>query len=406
MILLNNEAKTLQQLQAILKFPLEKIIKQSEFLVNENLKGFDLGSKKKRDLGTIRFPAVFTIEDKNGVSYEIRYSTSKANVKDKNGKIDVVFSPKKVTFDEDTIPSKIDLAVFMYLHPKCKNSPFRTDDSPIWTYEYKDKEKIAGASVSKGDVMLKALNHAKSYKGDDLVLMAKGMGIANASNMTELEIQASLTEIAMANPAKYLEKTEKQVTVLDGKIIDAIDKGVFIMVEKYGVHQWNWNFGPNKGQTICEITNNGIPANDFLITHIKMNLAKYYDEIMSARDNINADASAEAFMRDKNRKAAGDIDLKKQKAAVELPDFSEPETDDDIEEDTIDEDYEPEFDLNNQEPEPDFPTDFTSAKAYLTFHKPEGNASNKHASQLLAAVTEANLQPSTIREWVTVNIGY
>lgn len=356
MIIINGEAKSPAEVEKMYGVPLDKMRKSSEFAINEIMKGYDLGSRQKRTFGGVRFPASFTTEDKDGRSIEIIYAKSKTKSKDKDGRFTDVYSPKKVGFSGDIhIPDSIDLSIYTWLNPKCKQSPFRREDSPLpFTYEFVDKADRASVSIKRGDVMLEALQHAKSVTGVDLKMIAKGLNIENVDGKDELEIQADLSNLAMQNPADYLKKIGTQVTQLNGRIIDAIDKGIFVLKNTFGINKWEWNAGKNKGSMICEVTNSTVSTQDFLITHIKNgNINSFYSEIINLQTNVEADMKAEAFMSQLPKEAVI------EKPLVEIPDFDEDK----------------------------LPANFQEAVVYLTARDGK-RPSNKDASQFLKETIE------------------
>lgn len=328
MIAVNEIPRSLDEIRAMFpNLPLDKIKKSSEFHINEVLKGYDLGSKRKRDFPGENFPAVFTVEDKNGMPLEFRYFKSKTQRKDKTGYVQQIYSPRKAKFGGDIeMAETVDLAVWLWLKPDCRQSPFRDKGKVTWTYEYVDKQEKAESGIKKGDVMLQALQHAKSLTGADLVLYAKGLGITGVDQMEEIEVQAQMSEIAINNPAMYLEKTGKHSTQFDGRIIDAVDRGLFLLKESFGLKKWEWGAGQKKGELICEVTNQSISATDFLINHIKNggNINAYYTDLINIREKLVADEEAEAFLskkfkEEKAPEIAKEQEVKEVLSTMELP---------------------------------------------------------------------------------------
>lgn len=421
MILVDNQQKTMEQLKDMFHIPLETIHKSSEFAINDNLKGYDLGSRKKRDANAQKFPSFFFTEDNRGISREIRYASSKSNVKNKKGEITEVFSPRKVQIDGDlTIPAKLDLAVFLYLHPKNRQSPFR-NEATIWTYEFVDKQQLANSRIGRGDAMLSALNHAKTAKGKDLKLIAKGMGIVNVDMMTELEIQASLSDMAMANPSAYLQKVDKQITKFEGRVLDCIDKRVFTQEDTFGSIKWVWNAGDKKGQLICEVTNKTVTPEMFLIQHIKGHINEYNSDINNIQKGLDVDQKAEEFLRDAIVVTVDDEGNPIEEEEIYKDEVDSVVIEEEEEDVTLQSDDDLERELNGySEGEEEFVFDVTEQKAeepyfpkpehkechaYLTFFK-GSNASPKQASDLRKEIEAGNLQPSNIREWISENMGF
>lgn len=406
MILVDNVQKTPAELADMFGIPLKQIKEYTEFVFNENLKGYDLGSRKKRDAQPQRFPASFYSDDKNGISREIKYAASKANVKDKDGKVREVYSPKKVQIEGDTtVVTKLDLAIYFYLYPSNKQSPFRTETSAIWTYSFVDRQSIAKETIGRGDDMLNALQHAKKATGKDLKVLAKGMGLDGVDDMSELQIQAALSNLALVDPKAYLTKVGKQTTKMEGIVIDAVDKNVFKLDSSLGSLKWLWDAGNDKGQLVCEVTNSAITPQRFLINHVMSNLDVFYSKLLNLSQETGIYDKAEQFLKNMNAKEEVEEEVE---TSLQVVEYEEENFDDEV-----DEKFEvipgskPEFNLNIPDTiAPDFPTDFKSAMVYLNHYKEEGGAANVHGSKLLKAINEEDLQPSDIRDWVKENIGY
>lgn len=377
MLIINGKQEKIKDVAKRFGVPLEKLEKSSEFRFNEALKGYDLGSKSKRSPGGNRFPASFHATDKDGLNVEIRYAKSHTKNRDKAGILMDVFSPRKVEFMGDIdVPETLEEAIFKYLHPKCSQSPFRGNVSYPFTYEYVDKQQKAEKAIEKGDTMLKALQHAKNYSSTDLRLMAKGMGIENVDGKEEQELRADLSELAMKNPSEYLRKTNLNGTIFDGRIMDAIDSGLFIKKESFGVERWEWNAGVNKGQTICEISNRSISAQEFLRNHIKSNLNQYYAQITNIQNEMDAEKKAEAF-------------LSQQRASVQ------PE-----EEETVVEPEDTDFVPT------EFPTNFNESVAYIQARTEDNKRpSNTVASKLWNGIKSNEITEGNIEEFVQDLIG-
>lgn len=411
MILVDNKQLKPEEVGQMFNIPVETVKKYAEFKINENLKGYDLGSRKKRDTQERLFPAVFFAEDKSGVNREIRYASRKSQVKDRDGRVTDKFAPRKVKIDGDiTVVNELSLALFLYINPKSKNSPFRDQGPVMWEYEFVDRQAVAKQNVGRGESMKSALNHASASKGPDLKLLAKGMGLQNLDSMTELEIQAELTNLALQNPQEYIDKAGKQTTKMDGRIIHAIDKGIFKFDQSFGTPKYLWAMGPNKGQLICEVTNQSITPELYLQNFIKANLDKFYTQLLAILDNVNVEEQAEAFLaKQTETRTVVEVDYTKPLESFEDATEQEEEilSEEFFEDEKITGEEEPLFENTNPNPEPPFPKvgDFKSSMAYLAYYK-GSNPSNKHGKDLMDAIKDEGLQPSTIREWVQKNIGY
>lgn len=400
MLLLNNKQTTVSEICAKFGIPESTLTKVCEFKYNENLKGYDIGSRQMRDTQPQRFPAVFYAEDKNGITHEIRYAASKSNVRDRETKkVIEKYSPKKVQIDGDTtIVTKADFAAFLLLNKKNRQSPFRNPED-VWSYELVDKQANAKKVVGTGDLMRQALNHANSAQGKDLKLLAKGMGIDGVDEMTDLEIQGELTTLALNDAKSYLDKVGKQTTKMDGRIYDAIDKGIFKLDQTFGTPKWLWAKGENKGQLVCEVTNGSIPAQQFLSTYIKGNLNNFYAQIISIQNADDVNVQAEAFLKEKEESNVVYVDNTKPASQME---YIEDEVDED---EVLDTEVFPEAEDLAFGDEPDFPHDFKSSVAYISHYK-GSNASNVQGKQLMDAIKSEEAIPSNIRKWVKDNLDY
>lgn len=305
MLLVDGVQVTAKDLATRFDVDLDKILKNSLFQLNPVLKGFDLGASRQKGRAVFRtpngkyYPAFFMTRDpKTDLDIEIRFASSRTHRNIGEKRIEV-FSPRNVFINgDDSIPSTVDEALYFYLYPVNRQSPFRYDNP--WVYKHQDLMEEAESKISQADVLFQALSHARSVSGPEMGLFAKGLGIHGVTAMDHKEVSAQLSEWAQRDPVFYMSKVGNQTTLFDGRVMDAIDIGVFVLKPNMGVFRWEWGVGPKKGNKIVDIVNSNEDSKKVLLDFIKSDPNAYYDDIMNAHKSVTADVTMEAFLKAKS----------------------------------------------------------------------------------------------------------
>lgn len=302
MILINGEVTKIDDVIKRFNVPIEKLKKHSVFLLNPALRGFALGeTQEKRGVPQYykpkgkQYPASFTSRDAEGNDVEVRFAKTR-NKRQVGDRLIDVYDPRNVRLDGiEDIPSSIDESVYMYLYPRCYQSPFRNGKQ--WAYRYQDVLEEADEKMQSFDIVYQAMTHAQNIDGKELALFAKGLGIEGIDRMETKQVRVKLAERAMNDPVTYMAKAKSQTTLFDGRVADAIDKGVFVLKPELGIFRWAWGKGPKEGSIVVDIMNKNEDSRKILMEHIKQNINDYYEDILSAHKSITANIDAERFLQ-------------------------------------------------------------------------------------------------------------
>lgn len=301
MIELNGVKVTVDDLVTMYNIPIDKLRKAPVFEINPIYKVPDkLNGGFKVPVGN-SFDAVFFGRNrKTGHTDELRFVLSKTASRVGDKLIDV-YDPKKVVFRGDAVlKTDIEEAIYFWLHPKNKTSPFRSPKTTKpWRYIFVDNEAVANQVIESIRILTEALNHAGSLSGRTKVIMAKGLNIQSVENMEPYQLTAALLNKAKENPALYMEKVAKNDTLFDGMIQDAIDKNMFISKDTSGLKSWFWNAGPNNGEKIVDVTGGVQDPAVVLFNFIRENIERFYTPITNLSLSISSQEKASTFLSDK-----------------------------------------------------------------------------------------------------------
>jgi hypothetical protein len=262
-----------------------KILKRPEFegtngwqdLANHNKKRYPAGSNVL---------ARFFVED-GEMPIEIRYA--KTRRKDPNDSDLWIYFPVRVDmpgagqqFSED-----LDLAVFWYFHPTNALSPFHKDGDKS-KFEFIDTAARANKRISDLDALGEAILHAKTIKGEDARILAKGLGITGTHNKDDHEVTAELMNYASQFPAVYLTKKDQRITMIEGQIEHFCDKEIFKQETIGETRRWKWTAGQLSGETILDIYNVTVNAREALKNHILNDLNNFLFLLNNMNDSVSA----------------------------------------------------------------------------------------------------------------------
>lgn len=302
MIEIDKKQVTLEFIATEFNIPLAKIRKAPVFEINPTFRVKDvLNGGFKVPVGTA-FDAVFFAKNpKTGKTHEFRFILAKGNDRVGDKLIDT-YEPRKVVFRGDAaLKSDIDEAVYFYLHPKNRTSPFRSPKTTKpWRYDFIDNEARSNAVIDSIKILSGALSHATGLTGKMLKIMAKGLEIAGVDAMEPSQVTAALLLKAKSNPELYMERVNRSnEVVFKGIIQDAIDKNLIICKEKMGLKSWIWNAGKNKGEKIVDVLGNNVDQNLILFNHINANIESFYTPITQLADEVTSVENASAFLSGK-----------------------------------------------------------------------------------------------------------
>lgn len=145
----------------------------------------------------------------------------------------------------------LELALFYYLNPKCKSSPFRKPDEGF-LYDIHMPEKLAEEELGKRKALFEAQNLIYNLKGDDLKFLARGIsiktgpntfrGISNVANLNDNEIRLQLIRLSEINHVSFMQQFRSGSTKVFGFLQSAIDERVIYLSRPHTAGQtWRWN---------------------------------------------------------------------------------------------------------------------------------------------------------------------
>lgn len=298
MILVNKKPVNLSELGNALgiELPLALIKKKPLFEINPALviKDPANGPNATKCRQAMEFPCAFNTQFKNGDALEIRYCLTRTPDAKTHGATEK-YTPRVCEFEgrAEYITDDLDKAVFFWLHFYNKTSPFRKPDQPF-EYELVDDETKAKALIEALTLRGKAATHAAGLHGEQLLIIAKGMGLQSVNSTDPMMVKAQLMQFASDQPAEYLHKAESNVTHINGLIVDAIDKGIFLMDNQFNAKRWRWGEGVRKGELLVEFSNNVPDHNQALITHVSQHIQEILPVLMETVKSFNGKKNVEA----------------------------------------------------------------------------------------------------------------
>lgn len=287
MLLINGEIITRTDLCNKFNVNIDKILKRPEF---EGTNGWmDLANpgKKRYPAGSNHLARFFVTDGE--LPIEIRYCETRR--KDPKDSDLWIYHPVRIDMPGagEQFSGREDLAVFWFFHPVSGLSPFhKKGDKP--KFEFIDTTARADKRINDLDALGEAILHAKTIKGEDAMILAKGLGIQGLQFREEREITAELMDFAMKNPSMYLQKKDQRITMIEGQIEHFCDKDIFKVNSMPGsdVRRWTWTAGQRSGETILDIYNVTVNAREALKNHILNDLNNYIFLLNNMNDSVSA----------------------------------------------------------------------------------------------------------------------
>lgn len=273
----------------------KKILKKPSFEVHSSRKKIDKvnGGRIKVPAGSAVRSHFMVTDPKTKLKAEIRYAQSN-NSRVVGDRIIDEFEPRYVNFTGEVkeFRNDIDLAIFYFLHTNNSISPLRDITNKAKPkLEYIDTKKRAKAKIDVITELGRAMEHSKNLPYDQLILLAKGLGMGDVTRKDEEEIRADVMTYASKNPTKYNEQTNTQITYIEGRIRYLIEKRVFKLDRVGNVRRWSWASGEREGEFILDIVNVTQDANKQLINFFFSDISRYM--------NVLNDVTVEMGSREK-----------------------------------------------------------------------------------------------------------
>lgn len=311
MLFINDQKFTLEQFVSEIesltdgKIDLEELKKNTIFVPNDAIAGFDFakflrtGKKEpKTGLGSDVLSVFrFYSEKKGGQQVEVRYASRIPHKNLTTGNL--IYTPKSLDIDSEEFgftPSQIEMAMYLYVHPDCKQSPLKKEGS-VHKYSHKSLKAEIQAKDNKVKVMEACLNHATNMPDEDVKVMAKGLGVAFDHRYNTEEIRSEIKSYILENPHKYYSAMQTESIKFVGMVQDCIDNGYIKNEVHAGNVVWSYGRGPSAGRQITALSSDvGDPVQglkDYLIE----NIAAHYPILINLRKDVIASQKAEDFLK-------------------------------------------------------------------------------------------------------------
>lgn len=226
--------------------------------------------------GQLRHPRSFTVDAEingflDGEGFAIRYYKTSNQTRD-----GVVYSPASVVFDamRKEYPARdYEEFIFLMLSERCDGGPLQNPDSaPFWRLYEPDK----AAAQKLDSFMLKASMFKEILEMPDDLLLARARGI-RVGNMElsgeQLEnpnqARLALSNMLEGNAPAFVKAWNDSMTVLRGKLAEAIRKGWIVQQPNGGKMLWRWGQQDflYSGQTIT-VVDRGQPPFESLVDYV------------------------------------------------------------------------------------------------------------------------------------------
>lgn len=275
----------------------KKLSKKPSFEVTADRKKIDRinGGVTKSPKGFMWRSHFMATDPKTGLKVEIRYATNN-NTKVVGDRVIDNFEPRYVETKGATFnfQNNIDLGVYQFLHPNNLSSPLRDKNNKAKPkIDFIDTKKRSQAKMDKIDALATAMSHAKDLSEERLIVLAKGLGIKGLDKKEAEEVRADVLEFAMNNPKIYNEKSNTEMTYIEGRIINLIDKGVVKLSNVGSTRRWTWMSGEREGEHILDIQNVTQDAKRALINYFFSDINKHINLLKDINNDMSARAKAE-----------------------------------------------------------------------------------------------------------------
>lgn len=269
-----------------------KILKKPSFEAAKHRKRIDRvnGGRVKVNKGAMMRSSFMATDKTTRLKVEIRYADSN-NEKIVGDRVVDQFEPRYVKAEgaNFSFQNNIDLAVYMFLNANNELSPLRNPNNKAKPkFEYVDTKKRAAAKTERIDAVGRAMEHSRNLKSEDLIILAKGLGIKGIDKKEPEEVRADIMEFALNHSKIYNEKVDTQLTFIEGRIWNLIDKGIVKLTNVGSIRRWTWVTGERSGEHILDIANVTQDARQMLKNHFFNDIRTYAPLLNSITSEISA----------------------------------------------------------------------------------------------------------------------
>jgi hypothetical protein len=302
MLFIDKKQVTREELAFRFGIDLKKIEKRPEFEATKTFIDRINGGRKKSPAGHNILSKVMIQDPKTKMTVEIRYAETNNQrvvgdrVIDKFEPRQIVFTGSAMAFDK-TNPVDLDKALYIALYPSNAFSPVRTERSGKAKHEFVDTSARAEKRIGEINSMGEAILHATQVNGEDMRIFAKGLNIAGVEYKEDREVRADLMEYAQKNPTVYIKAKDSQLTIIEGRIENFVDKGIFKLETIGSVRRWSWTSGPKEGEIITDIINTTQDAKQSLKNHIYNNINEFMPVLSNLTETLSSRIVAEKALQ-------------------------------------------------------------------------------------------------------------
>lgn len=279
-----------------------KIVKKPSFEAAKHRKRIDRvnNGRIKTNKGAMMRSSFMATDKTTNLKVEIRYAVSN-NEKIVGDRVIDQFEPRYVKAEgaNFSFQNNIDLAVYMFLNSNNELSPLRNPlNKAKPKFEFVDTKKRAKDKTERIDAVGKAMEHARNLKEADVIILAKGLGLKGVDKKDADEVRADLMEFALNKSKIYNEKVNTQLTYIEGRIWNLIDKGIVKLSNVGSIRRWTWVSGEREGEHILDIANVTQDARQVLKNYFfsdinaHMNILNNITNDVSAREKAERDLQA------------------------------------------------------------------------------------------------------------------
>lgn len=286
------------------KIDLEELKKNPSFSSNEAIAGIDFrtfattGRRVPKygegsDILTV-FRFFSTIKEQQ---VEVRYASRMPHNDFRSG--NKVYTPRHIDVDPRDFgftASQIEAALYMYVHPDCKQSPVR-DETKVHKYSHNSLKANIQAKDNKVKILEACLLHATNLIPEEVKLMAKGLGINVDERYSSEEIRSEIKSFILENSAKYYESMQTESVKFLGLVQDCIDNNYISGNTTSGQTVWSYNQGPSKGRQIVAIASDVEDPIKGLKDYLIENIASHYGNLVGMHKGVVAAQKAEDFLK-------------------------------------------------------------------------------------------------------------
>lgn len=301
MLYYGEEQITRQALADIVGVNLAELEKRPSFENKKNVVDRVNGGRIKSGSGMRRRSHFFMVDPKTRLTTIVRYVQS-VNRSASNPDF-VSYEPRYVEFKgaKKSFQEDLDLALFFNICPDSANSPLRAGNKKLTKakpkFEFIDHKERSKSKREKIYGMSQAIRHAEETDYATLLILAKGMGMKGIDAKEEEELRADMMEFAATHPKQYMDKSNSELTLIEGRILHLADTGAIEMERIGSTRVWKWSAGDKEGQRITEVINQTEDARKALVKYLMNNLQHNLAVINNTVGDSTARINAQKYLK-------------------------------------------------------------------------------------------------------------